>query len=261
MKKSFILHIDSLEILDDLTIEQSGKLFKAIRDYHKGVEPELDAITKIAFSPFKNQFIRDNKQYIDKCESESIKGKIGNLKRWHPDLYNKLKSDNSNLKELLNIAKHRHGDNEDSTQSPPIPESLDSDNDSKSDSDSKKDNNKSLVGNTPTQKVSKPKQDKISAKYFVECRDLYFKFVKSKFNIDPLFKSKDGIALSELLNILEKRAKDKDPNVDYSLKFCINKFTFFLNTAYQIEFIKDKFTIPILLSQFNQILFHAQKNN
>lgn len=115
---------------------------------------------------------------------------------------------------------------------------------------------KSLVDKKSTTK-SKPD----SAKYFVECRDLYLKFVKSKFNIDPLFKSKDGIALSELLNILEKRAKDKDPNVDYSLNFCINKFTFFLNTAYQIEFIKDKFTIPILLSQFNQILFHAQKNN
>ena len=115
---------------------------------------------------------------------------------------------------------------------------------------------KSLVDKKST---TKAKTD--SAKYFVECRDLYFKFVNAKFNIDPLFKAKDGIALSELLNILEKRARDKDPNIDYTLEFCINKFTFFLNTAYKIEFIKDKFTIPILLSQFNQILFHAQKNN
>ena len=30
MKKSFILHIDSLEVLDDMTNEQKGILFDAI---------------------------------------------------------------------------------------------------------------------------------------------------------------------------------------------------------------------------------------
>lgn len=258
MKKSFILHIDSLDILDDLTIEQSGKLFKAIRDYHKGIEPELDAITKIAFSPFKNQFIRDDKSYQKTCDKNSIKGKIGNLKRYNIELYNQLKDDYSNLDELLELATSRQTrySDKNSLNSLDSDSDSDSDNDSKNDSVSKNDIKKSLVDKKST---TKAKTD--SAKYFVECRDLYFKFVNAKFNIDPLFKAKDGIALSELLNILEKRARDKDPNIDYTLEFCINKFTFFLNTAYKIDFIKDKFTIPILLSQFNQILFHAQKNN
>lgn len=32
-RKSFLLHVDSLDILDDLDNEQSGLLFKAIKDY------------------------------------------------------------------------------------------------------------------------------------------------------------------------------------------------------------------------------------
>ena len=34
-RKSFIIHKDSIEILDKLTDEQAGKLFKAIKFYQK----------------------------------------------------------------------------------------------------------------------------------------------------------------------------------------------------------------------------------
>jgi len=37
MKKSFILHHDTLNVLDELTDEQAGKLFKAIFNYHIGM--------------------------------------------------------------------------------------------------------------------------------------------------------------------------------------------------------------------------------
>lgn len=57
--KSFILHNDSLNILDDLTDEQAGLLFKAIRNYQNDEVLDLDTLTKVAFSPFKNQFERD----------------------------------------------------------------------------------------------------------------------------------------------------------------------------------------------------------
>ena len=55
-RKSFLIHIDSIEILDDLSNEQAGELFKAIKAYQYNDEIELSAIVKIAFSPFKNQF-------------------------------------------------------------------------------------------------------------------------------------------------------------------------------------------------------------
>lgn len=62
MKKSFIVHIDSLDVLDDLTYEQAGELFKAIKAYHDEKEMKLSLLVKIAFSPFKAQFERDEKR-------------------------------------------------------------------------------------------------------------------------------------------------------------------------------------------------------
>ena len=62
-RKSFLIHIDSLDILDDLTDEQAGQLFKAIRSHQTGETLELSPLVKIAFSPFKNQFNRDDEKY------------------------------------------------------------------------------------------------------------------------------------------------------------------------------------------------------
>ena len=76
-KKSFLLHIDSLDILDDLTNGQAGVLFKAIKAYQKEEEFELDSIVKIAFSPFKNQFSRDDDKYSKTCERRAIAGSKG----------------------------------------------------------------------------------------------------------------------------------------------------------------------------------------
>jgi hypothetical protein len=77
MKKSFIIHVDSLEILDHLTNEQSGQLFRAIRDFHNGIEPELDFGLKMAFLPFQNQFKRDLNKYNSQCEINRLNGRNG----------------------------------------------------------------------------------------------------------------------------------------------------------------------------------------
>jgi hypothetical protein len=76
-KKSFLLHIDSLDILDDLTNGQAGVLFKAIKAYQHGDDFPLDSIVKVAFSPFKNQFLRDDEKYIKTCERRAIAGSKG----------------------------------------------------------------------------------------------------------------------------------------------------------------------------------------
>ena len=76
-RKSFLLHIDSLDILDDLTDSESGELFKAIKDYHCGVTPELSGLVRIAFSPFRNQFARDAEKYSLTCERRAEAGSIG----------------------------------------------------------------------------------------------------------------------------------------------------------------------------------------
>ena len=76
-KNSFILHNDSLDVLDELTNEQAGMLLKAMRAFHCGEELELDTLTKIVFSPFKNQFDRDEVKYqkiVDRNKTNGLKG-------------------------------------------------------------------------------------------------------------------------------------------------------------------------------------------
>jgi len=80
-KKSFLLYIDSLDILDHLSDEQSGKLFKAIKAYSQGEEPQLNAILTIAFIPIKNQIDRDIEKYTRICERNKVNGIKGGRPR------------------------------------------------------------------------------------------------------------------------------------------------------------------------------------
>lgn len=77
MKKSFILHIDSLVVLDDLTDSQCGELFRAIKNYQSGHEINVSEIVKVAFAPFRNQFIRDDEKYKKTCKKRALAGALG----------------------------------------------------------------------------------------------------------------------------------------------------------------------------------------
>lgn len=77
MKKGFILYLDSLSVLDELDDKQTAILFRALRDYNLGKEPELDFAMRMAFLPFKNQFIRDNEEYQKTCERNRSNGAKG----------------------------------------------------------------------------------------------------------------------------------------------------------------------------------------
>ncbi|MFY7733585.1 MAG: DUF6291 domain-containing protein [Bacteroidia bacterium] len=141
MKKSLILHIDSLEILDELSLEQKGILFNAIYQYHLGNEVDLDFAMKIAFLPFKNQFIRDSQKYSETTESNSYAGRLGNLKRWNNDLYKQVIDNVINIDEAEKIAQSRKVSQPIATAtkvSQPIAIDRLNDSDSKNDSESKK---------------------------------------------------------------------------------------------------------------------------
>lgn len=99
MKKSFIIHLDSLNVLDQLTDEQSGQLFKAIHEFHRGNDPELDFGLRMAFLPFKNQFIRDLEKYESKVVSNRENGKKGGRpkKPKNPDGFDKTQQNPKNL--------------------------------------------------------------------------------------------------------------------------------------------------------------------
>jgi hypothetical protein len=116
MKTGFILHLDSLQVLDELTDEQAGVLFKAIKAYHEGNSVQLDFAMKMAFIPFKNQFERDQIKYEKTCERNKRNGAKGGrpkkpteTQKTHavlekpkkPD--NKNKNDNKNNNTITNI--------------------------------------------------------------------------------------------------------------------------------------------------------------
>lgn len=89
-RNSFVLYQDNAEILESLTDEQRGKLFLAIFDYQKDFKLPEDPFIRLALSSFIAQFKRDSQKWEKTCEEKTISGKMGNLKRWHPELYKKV---------------------------------------------------------------------------------------------------------------------------------------------------------------------------
>lgn len=118
-RKSFIVHHDSLEVINKLTDEQAGKLLKAIKAYQLGEDFEMDLMTDLVFTPFKSQFIRDDEKYqniVNRNKNNGLKG--GRPKsQANPEEANKPTGLSENPKE---------------------PKKADSDSDSDSKSDSKK---------------------------------------------------------------------------------------------------------------------------
>lgn len=59
MKNSFVIHHDSLAVLDALSDEQAGQLFKAMRHYQATGEQPDDVLLRCILVPFINQWTRD----------------------------------------------------------------------------------------------------------------------------------------------------------------------------------------------------------
>ena len=77
VRKSFLLHFDSLEILDELTNEQCGLLFKACRDFNINGEVSLDPVLSLVFFSFKKQFERDQVKYQVVADRNKTNGSKG----------------------------------------------------------------------------------------------------------------------------------------------------------------------------------------
>ena len=77
-KKSFVLYADSMDIVNDLSDEQAGKLIKLIVNYVSDRNPESDdLLINIAFKPIKLQLKRDLEKWNDIKVKRSESGKLG----------------------------------------------------------------------------------------------------------------------------------------------------------------------------------------
>lgn len=78
MKDSFILYTEQKEVVDKLTDEQAGKLFKAIYEYAETEQmPQLDSLLDIVIIPFKQSMDRNTEKWEEIKKKRSEAGRIG----------------------------------------------------------------------------------------------------------------------------------------------------------------------------------------
>jgi cation transport regulator ChaB len=117
-KKGFILYADQREIFQQIPDELAGKLIKHIFSYVNDENPEVDDLMlNLAFTPIKQALKRDLKKWKEQVEGKKEGAQIGNLKRWHPDLYDDFKSNIRSLEDCIAIAKDRRTSHSDKSES------------------------------------------------------------------------------------------------------------------------------------------------
>lgn len=119
-KKSFILYSDLRDTLIDFSIEDKGHFFNAILDYQNNFPINLPPHLIPAFSFLKTQFSRDTLKYEKSREEKTTFGKMGNLKRWHFDLYKKVVNGEITLEEAEQSLINKGSSLPDQVGSPPI---------------------------------------------------------------------------------------------------------------------------------------------
>ena len=122
-KKGFLLYTDLIHTIDKMPNDKAGELFKHILAYVNDLNPTTeDLIVQLTFEPIKQQLKRDLLKYKESKEDKSNAGKLGNLKRWNRDLYDKVVVDKMSIDEALKIAESRKVSHSDDVQSLPIAE-------------------------------------------------------------------------------------------------------------------------------------------
>ena len=104
-KNSFLLYIDLIHTVNKMSDEKAGQLFKTILAYVNDQDPVIDdLLIEIAFEPIRQSLKRDLKKWEGELENKSIGGRVGNLKRWNIDLYNRFSKKEITLEEAESIA-------------------------------------------------------------------------------------------------------------------------------------------------------------
>lgn len=107
-KKSFLLYADLLKSIDHLTNEEKGVLFTHLLEYVNDKNPVLeDRLILTAWKPIELQLKRDLNKYEKTKEEKSISGRIGNIKRYHLDIYKMFEAEEITLEKAEELAKSR----------------------------------------------------------------------------------------------------------------------------------------------------------
>jgi len=107
-KKSFVVYHDIKEVLDDLTDEQAGKLFRTMVNYSvEGSEQPLDGVLKFIFIPIRQQMDRDSTKWEGIREKRAEAGRKGGIKsgesRRKANEANALSASSNEANEAVNV--------------------------------------------------------------------------------------------------------------------------------------------------------------
>jgi hypothetical protein len=120
-KKSFVLYCDLIHTIEKMPNDKAGLLFKHLLRYVNDQNPIIDdLLIEIAFEPIKRQLKRDLESWEESLIKKGDGGALGNLKRWHLDLYNKVISKELSLQKAVEQSKYRIASHSDKTVSHPI---------------------------------------------------------------------------------------------------------------------------------------------
>jgi len=106
-KNKITIYRDWIDFFEPLTDEEAGKLIKHFLRYVNDLNPSSDRITELLFEPMKKILKRDLKKWEAVIVDKSQSGKIGNLKRWHIDLYNQVINKQITIEQAELIANGR----------------------------------------------------------------------------------------------------------------------------------------------------------
>lgn len=107
-KKSFIMYVDHLDVLDYMSDEQGGQLLKAVAAYHRGDEEALekylqDPVVQVAFVNIRNAFEANAEKYEAKCKQRQEAGRKGGLQKAE----NQRKGKKANARKVANSSKSK----------------------------------------------------------------------------------------------------------------------------------------------------------
>ena len=101
-----------MHTFEHLTNEQRGEIIMWILRYTNDLNPKpLNGLLQAVVEPIKQQLKRDLKKFEGSKDKKSEAGKLGNLKKWHPDLYKDVTNKKRTLEDSLIIAKNRTATN------------------------------------------------------------------------------------------------------------------------------------------------------
>lgn len=117
--------------------------------------------------------------------------------------------------------------------------------------------NQTSISPVKPEKPKKPKDNPATLPYWNAFVEVWEKFYLKQTTQKYMYMAKDFGCLKKIYLFLQKRGEEK--KLEFNEKNLIAAFTFFLDLAFKKDqWLRDNFTIPNVLSQFNQISNEAR---